>query len=115
MKVFDCILHGKPHTNPGGWTYRTWETEQGKVMGWGCSDVHFPEFVPKRIKDDRVKYLKSQIQSHRGGELSKEFVQLYPEKTKGMIKAGVVTKEQVKRAKRVWKDLPNYANIEKTQ
>lgn len=117
-KQIDCIIHGKPHTCPWGWKYRSWDTEDGPVMGWGCTqpgEVKFPEFVPQRIHDDRKKYLADQIQSHRGGELSKEFTELYPEKTSGMVKAGVITKDEVKKAKNVWKDLPNINNVHKTK
>ena len=49
------------------------------------------------------------------GELSKEFTELYPEKTKGMLKAGVITKKEVKAAKNVWKDLPGISNVHKTE
>jgi len=72
------------------------------------------EIVPQRIKDERVKYLKSQIQSHRQGELSKEFVESYPQKIKDMVRDGALTQQEVDKAKPVWKDLPNYDNLSKT-
>lgn len=72
------------------------------------------EFVPQHIKDERPKYLKSMIQSHRQGELSKEFVELYPQKVKQMVDAGKITKEEVRKAKNVWGDLPNIHNVKKT-
>ena len=84
------------------------------------SEEHKPkatyEMVPEYIKEDRKKNMKSQIQSHRQGELSKEFVELYPQRIKGMLKEGVITHEQVRKAKRVWKgDIPNYDNLHKTK
>jgi len=72
------------------------------------------EMVPQRIKDERKKYVKSTIQSHRQGELSKEFVENYPKKTKEWLDAGVITHEEVRKAKNVWGEIPNIENIKKT-
>lgn len=74
----------------------------------------YPEFVPQKIHEERRKYLKSQIQSHRGGEFSKEFADNYPEKTKDMVKNGVITEKQVKNARPVWGDLPGISHVDKT-
>jgi hypothetical protein len=105
MKVFFCVIHQKHHSNEGGWRYREWETEAGRVMGWGCANVSYPEFIPQRVKDERVEYANDMLQSHRGGELSREYVEAYPERTKAMIKDGAITKEEVKKAKYVWKEV----------
>jgi len=75
----------------------------------------YPEFVPEYIKKDREKNMKSQIQSHRQGEMSKEFIENYPDKVKGMLKEGAVTEKEVRKARYVWKDLPNYNHLDKTQ
>jgi len=55
-----------------------------------------------QIKEDRMKYHKDLIQSFREGELSKEFVDAYPEKVKQMIREGNVRPEEVKKARNVW-------------
>lgn len=95
-----CVKHNKkckPIT--GSWILRE--------NGWECSEVNipFPEMVPQRIHDDRVKYANDQLQSHRGGELSKEFLEAYPDRAKKMIKDGAITKDEVKRAKNVWQEV----------
>ena len=64
------------------------------------------EFVPDYIKEGRKKHYNSMVQSHRGGEISKEYLEANPHQVKGMIKEGVVTEDQVKKAKYVWKDQP---------
>ena len=102
-----CILHKKIHSS-SGW--------KNKGNGWYCCDnLTYPEFVPEYIKEDRKKNLKSQVQSHRQGTMSKEFIENYPEKVKGMLKEGAVTEKEVKNARYVWKDLPGYSNLNKTQ
>lgn len=73
------------------------------------------EMVPDYIKQDRLKNLASQIQSHRGGELSKEWIGLHPEKTKDMVKHGALTEKEVNKAKNVWSDLPGIRHLNKTQ
>jgi hypothetical protein len=72
------------------------------------------EFTTDAIKEERGKYLKSIIQPFRQGELSAEYVRSYPQQVAGMVKEGTVTHDQVRRAKDVWKDQPNYHNLEKT-
>jgi hypothetical protein len=69
----------------------------------------YPEFVPDYIKKDREKNITDQLQSHRSGYLSREFVEAYPNRVKGMIKEGVITKKDVIKSKYVWKgDVPNW-------
>ena len=36
----------------------------------------YPEMVPQRVHDERREHLADQIQSHRQGDLSREFVEL---------------------------------------
>lgn len=114
MKKIFCVKHNKNHISEGGWRFGAWDGEDGIIYGWGCTEVRYPEFTSQKIKTERQKYLKSQIQSHRQGELSKEFVQLYPEKIKEMKKAGVISEKDIKKAKNVWQDLPGIGNVEKT-
>jgi hypothetical protein len=61
------------------------------------------EFTTEAIRKGREEYASDMIQSHRSGEFSREFAELYPEKTRGMIKAGVITREEVKKSKYVWR------------
>ena len=73
--------------------------------GWYCTLFHKPtsvEFVPERIKDDRVEYFNSIVQPYREGELSKEYVEAHG--TEGID----VTEQEVKKAKNVWTDLKGH-------
>lgn len=60
------------------------------------------ELVPDYIKEDRVRFKKDIYQPFRGGELSKEYLEAHG--TKGIK----VSKEEVKRAKRVWPETSYY-------
>lgn len=107
LKKFPCLAHGKEHTNEWGWKYRGWETEQGIKYGWVCADegqIKLPEFTTDAIRKGREEFASDMVQSHRGGEFSKEYAELYPNRTKAMIKDGVVTKDQVANSKYVWKN-----------
>jgi hypothetical protein len=102
-----CIKCKKKHE---GYSWRN------RGQGWFCDDsMKYPEFTTEKIKEERKKYLKSQIQSHRQGIMSKEFIKFYPDKVKGMLKEGAITRKEVREARNVWKDLPNYDHIDKTQ
>jgi len=105
-----CVICNKKH-HDHGWKHTKWSTENGEIDGWGCSLYFKPvnvEFTTDRIRDDRKKYANDLVQSHRQGEFSREFAQLYPDRTKKMIKAGAITKAEVANAKDVWKnDIPH--------
>ncbi len=75
-------------------------SEEENIAGMGS----YPEFLPQYMHSQRKDYAADQIQSHRGGELSREFIELHPERVKGMVDAGVVTKEEVKKSKYVWRE-----------
>lgn len=62
------------------------------------------EYIPDYIKEDRKANLPDTIQSRRDGEPSKEFIETYPEQAKKTF-----TNEEMKKAKRVWTDLPSYS------
>jgi len=66
------------------------------------------EMTSSTIKEERMKYQKDIIQSFREGQLSKEFVETYPEKVKQMVQEGHVSSNEVKMAKNVWSDLSYY-------
>lgn len=99
-----CVRHKKEHFSEGGWAYRDWETEEGMITGWGCADVKYPEFTTSKIRDERVEYANDMLQSHRGGELSREFLEAHPQRAKQMLKEGSVTKDEVKNSKYVWRN-----------
>ena len=98
-----CVKH-KKHCTPvtGSWIFRD--------EGWECSDSHipYPEFVPESVHKDRVTYASDQLQSHRGGNLSREFVEVNPGRIKKMIKEGALTKKEVKDSKYVWKEVKGW-------
>ena len=73
--------------------------------GWECSEVNIPyvEFTTESIKSERVQFANDQLQSHRGGQLSREFLEAHPQQAKKMLKAKVITKEDVKKSKYVWR------------
>lgn len=105
LKLFACLRHGKEHTNEWGWTYRGWDTEEGRVYGWVCAEpgqVRLPEFTTDAIRKAREEFAGDQIQSHRGGELSREYVELYPDRVRGMVKEGALSKKDVEKSKYVW-------------
>ena len=68
-----------------------------------------PELVPDRIKQDRNENYASTIQAYRGNTLSKEYLERYGTK---FIKP---SKQDIKNAKYVWKDTPNWENRDKTK
>ena len=95
MSLDYCIVHKKKHDS-FGWKNR------GK--GWFCDDnVSYPEFTTKAIKEGREKFAADMVQETRGGQLSREFVELYPDRIRGKIKEGLLTKKQVKDSKYVWR------------
>jgi len=100
-----CVLCHKIHDSTN-WKYAEYQTPEGYRWGWFCNKWYKPktyEFVPQRIKDERVKYRKEILQPYRSGQLSKEFCEEYPQQVKKMVKAGAVTKKEVAKAKNVWK------------
>ena len=87
-----------------------WKYADGK---WICSKYFKPsgplEMVPGRIVEDREKYFNSTLQPYRQGELSKEYIEAHG--TKGID----VSREEVKKAKYVWKDLKGWENRSKSK
>ena len=67
------------------------------------------EFTSGEIKEGRKEYARSIIQKYRNGELSREYVEAYPERAKAMVKTGIHTEKEIKQARSVWSDvLPNW-------
>ena len=91
MKTY-CLTHQNKHD------YHSWRfTEEG----WSCSDnIRYPEFVPQKMKDERVQYARDILQPYRGTDPSKEFMKAYPKQSKKMF-----TDKQRKSAKNVWLDI----------
>ena len=91
MKEY-CLKHKKTHD------YHSWKCTKD---GWSCTDsVHYPEFVPQRVKDDRIKYASDIVQPFRDNKPSKEFINAHPKQAKKMF-----TDKQINEAKPVWKDV----------
>lgn len=108
MSVSKCVGCNKKHSD-FNWTYTTYEDEYGqKKNGWFCTKWIKPsgskEWVPDRIKDERLKYRKDIVQPFRDGQLSKEYVDTYG--TRGLHG---VTKDDVKKAKPVWTDTKEWS------
>jgi len=68
-----------------------------KPFNWG-----WPEFTTDEIRDGRKKYRKELLQPFRSGQVSKEYLDAFPKQRAGMIKEGIITSDQAKRAKPVW-------------
>lgn len=99
-----CVLCKKKH-EAIDWRHQKW----GSLEGWACgkwfnSAARSHECVPESIKEGRQKYRKELLQPYRSGELSKEYVEAYPNQVAGMVKEGVVSEYQVRNAKNVWYD-----------
>ena len=73
------------------------------------------EFTSADIKEGRRKYFKSTIQKYRDGQLSKEFIEAYPERAKAMIDQGIHTEKEIKQAKPVWGDISPMGGIGRTK
>ena len=65
------------------------------------------EVTTSEIKEDRKKFSKDLTQPFRQGELSKEYVEAYPDRVKEMVKEGHVTQKEIVSAKNIW-DLNYY-------
>lgn len=61
------------------------------------------DFTTDEIRDARKSHKKQLLQPWRGGEISKEYLDAYPEQKKEMVKQGVITQKQADTAKEVWK------------
>ncbi len=81
---------------------KTWQCPDCKEVHRSNKHKGALEFVPDSIKEGRRQHRASLLQPFRGGEVSKEYLDAYPEAKKGMIKEGVITREQAKKAKNVW-------------
>ena len=61
-----------------------------------------PEFTTEKIKNQRKEYFKSMVQPERDGVLSKEFVELHPDKCKN------IPPERLRKAQNVWSDVSGW-------
>lgn len=105
MSIFFCQNHNKKHES-SDWSGKAVDTEKGVKIQYHClaySESRYPEFLPQKFHEERVTYANDMLQSHRGGQLSKEFIEAHPKRAKQMLKAGAITKEEVKNSKYVWR------------
>lgn len=104
--TFYCDKHKEIHS-ASAWRGKPIETKKGIKIIHYCLEQSeqpkYPEFVPQSLQEERVKYANDQLQSHRGGQLSREFIEAHPKQAKQMLKDGAITKEDVKKSKYVWK------------
>lgn len=65
-----------------------------------CSElrIKMPEFIPERIKEERVKFRDHLLQPHREGEASREYIEKYPDSARQMF-----SESEIKNARYVWK------------
>lgn len=93
--------------------YHNWKSRVVKGQSVFVCGRHFkssmPEFVPERIKDERVKNWNSIVQPYRGGKLSREYIEAHG--AKGID----ATPEEVKKSEYVWKDLPGFETRHKSK
>jgi len=61
------------------------------------------EFTSDMIREGRKQFKNELYQPYREGNFSKEYRDANPEISRGMVKAGVITQQQHKNAKNVWK------------
>lgn len=110
LSTLYCNRCNKTHTQEElskiNWVHRKWEQEDGtRIDGWGCvgwATLKPHEFTTDSIREQRKKYSKDLLQPFRSGEVSKEYLDAYPEAKSGMIKEGIITETQAKKAKNVW-------------
>lgn len=84
---------------------------ESKKMEYVCGEyfVSAPiEFVPQNVKEDRERYAVDILQPHRDGKPSLEFIRAYPKQAKKMF-----TKEEMSKAKPVWKDTKGLEKLQK--
>lgn len=95
------------HRKHDDFNWKGWYEKDKRQVVYICSQFFKPssiEVIPQRIKDERERYGADQIQSHRQGEFSREYAETYPDRTREMIEAGVVTRQEVKKSKYVWRN-----------
>ena len=61
------------------------------------------DWSPSHIKEGRKEHKKALLQPYRQGDISKEYLDAYPEQARGMVKEGIITQKQANKAKNVWK------------
>lgn len=97
-----CIRCQKRHDHP------QWRMND---KGWFCLDKPPKyEWTAQSVKESRKQYFNSIVQPYRDGRISKEFIEAHPKSIKTMIREGSVTKDEVKKSKYVWKDIPGWKN-----
>ena len=82
--------------------YKTWQCPKCKEKHTNLKHRGVLEFTTDEIKEGRKQYHKELLQPFREGEVSKEYLDAYPKAKEGMIKDGVITEKQARKAKNVW-------------
>jgi hypothetical protein len=103
-----CVLCHKVHDD-FNWQYAPYETEYGVKYGYFCHKWFKPskhEWIPERIKKDRAKYFNTLVQPWRAGVPSQEFIDAHGTKN--------FTKDEVKKARMVWSEIPGHATRKKS-
>lgn len=105
-----CVLCKRIH-EAHGWKYSPYQTEAGQVYGYFCDKWYKPspskEWIPQRIKDQRNENAKTLLQPWREDVPSTEFIEAYGSKN--------FTKDEVKKAKKVWEKDVLPSNWKKTK
>ena len=99
-----CVLCHKVHSDTD-WKYTLYTTSKGTQYGYFCRKWFTPtkvDWVPQRIKNERVQFKKEIVQPWREGEPSQEYAETYPDKAKKIFK------NEKKKPSRVWKDIAGW-------
>lgn len=101
MKCLICQKRKAVKTDPIGWMpclvcqKRQRTVSRPKVT---------TEITTDAIREDRKKFSGDILQPFRQGELSREYIEAYPDRAKKMVEEGHITKEEIKSSKYVWGD-----------
>jgi len=112
MRVF-CQGCQREHSD-FNWKFKDYIDKEGRrKSGWFCRQYFKPtafEWVPDRIKEDRVEHAHDIVQPWREGEPSREFIKLYPDRAKKTF-----TEKEMRGARDVWRDVKGLRDIQETR
>ncbi len=99
MKCLVCLKGNARRVEPYGWLPCESCTKRQREISKPKTTV---EVTTDQIREDRKVFKKDLYQPFRQGELSKEYVEAYPDRVKEMVKEKHITEEEVGEAKDVW-------------